>query len=109
VRSGCSLYSTERHVVACSVISSSVSDHGVDDALTNSRPLEIDVRYLNRDTWQASVRLDCSDRTLELCPIDLTDASGQYTEYPFVFVTALSLEGAYKYMLASLGGALLDF
>jgi hypothetical protein len=94
--------------VARPIISSGASGHGVDDALTNSRPLEIDVRYLNRDAWQASVRLDCSDRALGLCPVDLTGASGRYTEYPFVFITTLSFEGAYKYVLAGLGRALLD-
>jgi hypothetical protein len=75
------------------IISSGAYGHGVDDALTNSRPLEIDVRYLNRDAWQASVRLDCCDRTLGLCSVDLTGASGWYTEYPFVFITTLSFRG----------------
>jgi hypothetical protein len=89
--------------VARPIISSGASGHGVDDALTNSRPLEINVRYLNRDVWQASVQLDYSDQTLGLRPIDLTGASGRYTKYPFVFVTALSFEGLINTCWLALG------
>jgi hypothetical protein len=84
------------------------SGHSIDDALTNSWPLEIDVRYLNRGVWQASVRLDSSDRTLGLRLVDLTGASGQYAEYLFVFVMALSFEGDYKYLLVGSRATLLD-
>jgi hypothetical protein len=70
---------------------------------TNSRPLEIDVRYLNRDMWQALVLLDCSDQTLGLRSVDLTGASGRYAEYPFMFVTALSFEGLINTCWLALG------
>jgi hypothetical protein len=53
------------------------------------------------DTWQASVNRG-KERP------DAAGASGQYTEYPFVFVTALSFEGAYKYLLAGSRATLLD-
>jgi hypothetical protein len=97
------LWRVRSSVAVRPIISSDASGHGVDDVLTNSRPMEIDVRYLNRDAWQTSVRLDCNDRMLGLRLVDLTGASGRYAEYPFVFITALSFEGAYKYMLAGLG------
>jgi hypothetical protein len=59
--------------------------------------VEIGGSMLNMgDTWTVQ-----DDRTQG-------NASGRYAEYPFVFVTALSFEEAYKYLLTGSMATLLD-
>jgi hypothetical protein len=58
--------------------------------------------------WQASVHRGKERPDATVRPVTPTDASGQYAEYPFVFVRALSFEGAYKYLLAGSRATLLD-
>jgi hypothetical protein len=43
-----------------------------------------------------------------VCLVAPTSASDEYAEYPFVFVTALSFEGAYKYLLVGSRATLLE-
>jgi hypothetical protein len=54
----------------------SASDHFIDCALNVLLPLEINKRYSKRDTWQPSVGLARSDRTLGLRSVNQTSASG---------------------------------
>jgi hypothetical protein len=72
-----------------------------------SWPLKINERRLNRNTWQPSERLDSSDWTMGLRPIDLTGVFGRYAEYLFVTLTTLFGWGLYKYVVAGSKGTLL--
>jgi hypothetical protein len=78
-------------------------------ALNVFQPLEIDEQNLNMDTWQASAQCGVSYQTLRLCPVNLTGASGQLGQYPFVTLTALFVLVTYKYVVAGSWGFLLAF
>jgi hypothetical protein len=78
-------------------------------ALNVFQPLEIDEQHLNVDTWQASTQCGASNRTLRLRPVNLTGASGQLGQYPFVTLTALFVLVVYEYVVAGSWGFLLAF
>jgi hypothetical protein len=59
--------------------------------------------------WQASMRLDSSDRMLGLRPVSLIAASAQVVLNPFVTLMALFVWRLYKYVVAGSKGPLLLF
>jgi hypothetical protein len=105
--SGTSLYSIGHHMVERSVISNTAFGWTLTACWLAKWLLKSNKRYLNRDTWQPFGRLDSSDRTLGLRPVDSTGASGQVEQYPFVLLMALFFVGAYKYVLTGSRGPLL--